>query len=118
MAGKIEQVIDYIAQLEPGAKVSVRSLAQALDVSEGTAYKSIKAAEAQGLVFTRPKVGTVRINLRDARQFHGTTLSEAARSVGAVPPRRELRWTMLFHDLGKPLCFTVDEAGVGHFYGH
>jgi len=41
-----------------------------------------------------------------------------ARSVGAVPPRRELRWTMLFHDLGKPLCLTVDEQGVGHFYGH
>ena len=41
-----------------------------------------------------------------------------ARSVGAVPPRRELRWTMLFHDLGKPLCMIVDEAGVGHFYGH
>ncbi len=84
MAGKTEQAIDYIAQLEPGDKVSVRSLAQVLGVSEGTAYKSIKAAEAQGLVFTRPKVGTVRINLRDAGQYRGTTLSEAARSVGAV----------------------------------
>lgn len=41
-----------------------------------------------------------------------------ARSVGAVPSQRELRWTMLFHDLGKPLCRTVDENGVGHFYGH
>ncbi len=41
-----------------------------------------------------------------------------ARSVGAIPPRRELRWTMLFHDLGKPLCMTVDLDGVGHFYGH
>ena len=41
-----------------------------------------------------------------------------ARSVGAVPPERTLRWTMLFHDLGKPLCMTVDADGVGHFYGH
>lgn len=41
-----------------------------------------------------------------------------ARSVGAVPPRRELRWTMLFHDLAKPLCFTADASGVGHFYRH
>ena len=41
-----------------------------------------------------------------------------ARSVGAAPPRRELRWTMLFHDLGKPLCMTTDADGVGHFYGH
>ena len=83
MAGKIEKCIDHIAQLGPGEKVSVRSLAQALGVSEGTAYKSIKAAEAQGLVITRPKVGTVRINLRDG-PIRGTTLSEAARSVGAA----------------------------------
>lgn len=25
---------------------------------------------------------------------------------------------MLFHDLGKPLCRTFDEQGIGHFYGH
>ncbi|MBQ5566749.1 MAG: tRNA nucleotidyltransferase [Oscillospiraceae bacterium] len=41
-----------------------------------------------------------------------------ARSVGFVPPQRELRWTMLFHDLGKPLCLSIDKNGVGHFYGH
>ncbi len=29
-----------------------------------------------------------------------------------------VRWAALLHDLGKPACFTVDEAGVGHFYGH
>ena len=41
-----------------------------------------------------------------------------ARAVGAVPPERILRWTMFFHDLGKPRCMTLDENGVGHFYGH
>lgn len=41
-----------------------------------------------------------------------------ARAVGAIPPERALRWTMLFHDLGKPLCFTRDADGTGHFYGH
>ena len=38
--------------------------------------------------------------------------------VDAVPPTAVLRWAALLHDLGKPVCFTVDEAGVGHFYGH
>lgn len=28
------------------------------------------------------------------------------------------RCAVLLHDVGKPACFTVDEAGVGHFYGH
>ena len=29
-----------------------------------------------------------------------------------------LLWSALLHDVGKPKCFTVDDAGVGHFYGH
>lgn len=41
-----------------------------------------------------------------------------ARSVGAVPPLLELRWTMLLHDLGKPSCFTIDSDGIGHFFYH
>lgn len=28
------------------------------------------------------------------------------------------RWAALFHDMGKPETFSVDEAGVGHMYGH
>ncbi|WIV11293.1 CCA tRNA nucleotidyltransferase [Proteiniborus sp. MB09-C3] len=29
-----------------------------------------------------------------------------------------LRLAALLHDIGKPQCFTVDENGKGHFYGH
>jgi tRNA nucleotidyltransferase (CCA-adding enzyme) len=29
-----------------------------------------------------------------------------------------LKLTMFFHDIGKPQCFTKDENGIGHFYGH
>lgn len=36
----------------------------------------------------------------------------------AVPGEPVLRCTMLLHDIGKPLCFTVDELGDGHFHGH
>ena len=36
----------------------------------------------------------------------------------AVPPEPILRCTALLHDVGKPKSFTVDEDGVGHFYGH
>ena len=41
-----------------------------------------------------------------------------AHAVDHAPPDPLLRWTLLLHDLGKPECFTVDEAGQGHFYGH
>ena len=36
---------------------------------------------------------------------------------GGVASER-LRWAALLHDIGKPACFTVDENGQGHFYGH
>lgn len=35
-----------------------------------------------------------------------------------VPPILELRLAALFHDIAKPYCFTVDDEGIGHFYGH
>ena len=39
-------------------------------------------------------------------------------AVDAVPAEIEVRCAALLHDAGKPKCFTVDEGGVGHFYGH
>lgn len=30
----------------------------------------------------------------------------------------EIRLAALFHDIGKPHTFTIDENGIGHFYGH
>lgn len=29
-----------------------------------------------------------------------------------------VRLALLLHDIGKPKCFTIDEQGRGHFYGH
>lgn len=41
------------------------------------------------------------------------------RAVGAVSSDNvKLRRVMLFHDIGKPLCYTQDETGRGHFKGH
>jgi len=45
-------------------------------------------------------------------------LEHTAAAVEAAPPEPVLRLAALLHDVGKPDCFTLDEAGVGHFYGH
>jgi len=29
-----------------------------------------------------------------------------------------VKLAMFFHDIGKPLCYSEDESGIGHFYGH
>ncbi len=50
---------------------------------------------------------------------HGITVGEhSLRAMTNVPPQKELRLTMLFHDIGKPIVRSTDAAGVDHFYGH
>ena len=39
-------------------------------------------------------------------------------AVAAAPADPALRLAMLLHDIGKPETFSLDEAGVGHFYDH
>ncbi|MCR3957052.1 MAG: CCA tRNA nucleotidyltransferase [Gudongella sp.] len=35
-----------------------------------------------------------------------------------TPPVLHIRLAALLHDIGKPYTFTLDDKGVGHFYGH
>ena len=39
-------------------------------------------------------------------------------SLHGVENEKILRFAMLFHDIGKPLCKTTDEKGIDHFHGH
>ena len=71
---KHEQLLHHIEQLKPGTKISVRKLAKQLGVSEGTAYRAVKEAEGSGLVITKERIGTVRVekkprNLSDQLTF-------------------------------------------------
>ena len=44
--------------------------------------------------------------------------THTAKAVENMPADLTLRWAALLHDVAKPQCFTLDEAGTGHFYGH
>lgn len=56
----------------------------------------------------------------DQKNYHHNldVWQHTLKSVASAPQDAVLRLTMLFHDIGKPQCFSIDAKGVGHFYGH
>src|SRR5699024_11847959 len=69
-------IIRYIDKLPVGEKISVRQIARALKVSEGTAYRAIKDAENKGIVSTIERVGTIRIEQKKKENIEKLTFAE------------------------------------------
>jgi predicted transcriptional regulator len=78
---KHEQIIRYIEGLRVGSKISVRQIAKHMEVSEGTAYRAIKEAENQGIVSTKERIGTVRIEKKQRNNIENLTFAEVVNIV-------------------------------------
>lgn len=76
MTTKHNKILSFIESLPVGEKISVRSIAKNLEVSEGTAYRAIKDAENKGLVSTIQRVGTIRIEKKRKESIENLTFSE------------------------------------------
>lgn len=76
---KHQKILEYLENLAIGKRVSVRSISNHLNVSDGTAYRAIKEAENRGIVETRPRSGTVRIEKKATVRIERLTYSEIAR---------------------------------------
>ncbi|MEW9051732.1 MAG: CBS domain-containing protein [Neobacillus sp.] len=81
MATKHEQILQYIDELPVGEKISVRQIAKAMNVSEGTAYRAIKEAENKGYVSTIERVGTIRIERKKKENIEKLTYAEVVNIV-------------------------------------
>lgn len=104
MVTKHELILQHIEELPLGNKISVRQVARELTVSEGTAYRAIKEAEARGLVSTMPRVGTVRIEAKE-RSIQRLTFAEVVNIVdGSILGGRE----GLYKTLGKFLIGAME----------
>ncbi|MDW0112872.1 DRTGG domain-containing protein [Sporosarcina saromensis] len=84
MSTKHELILRYIEGLAVGEKISVRQVARALSVSEGTAYRAIKEAENQKLVNTIERVGTIRIEKKKKENIERLTFAEVVNIVDGV----------------------------------
>ncbi len=81
LATKHEQILQYIDELPIGEKISVRQIAKAMSVSEGTAYRAIKDAENKGYVSTIERVGTIRIEKKKKENIEKLTFAEVVNIV-------------------------------------
>lgn len=62
---------------------------------------------------------TPSFNFDQKSPYHAYSVWEhTLRVIQLSPKDTVVRWAALFHDLGKPFCFSQDSTGRGHFYGH
>ena len=82
-------------------------------------------ASAADLITFAPILAAANPELASGIGFHQHSFhhsydvfTHTAYVVTGTPAAAPLRWAALLHDIGKPLTFTLDENGQGHFYGH
>lgn len=78
---KIDRIMEHIKELQLGTKLSVRTLAKDMGVSDATAYKAIKLMEEEGYLETLPRTGTVRVESEKEKKIESITYKEILRIV-------------------------------------
>lgn len=82
--------------------------------SEGI-YKLIETGQIEKLI---PELLKLK-GFEQRTPYHDKDVLDHTMAVlDAIEPKLTLRMAALLHDISKPDCFTVDEKGRGHFYGH
>lgn len=78
-------------------------------------YKLIETGEMSNII---PEL-TVLKGFDQHTPYHDKDVLDHTMAVlDAIKPKLNLRMAALLHDISKPECFTIDEKGRGHFYGH
>lgn len=130
-AVRFSGVLDF--ELEPSLRVAIVVLAPLL---KQVSAERIREELDKMLLSDKPSrsfdlmadLGLLRIILPELDQgvgydqqstFHDFDLYEhTMRVVDQTPPKLELRLAALFHDLGKPDSFFMDDDGEARYYGH
>ncbi len=95
-----------------------RIATELLKLLTGTNAKKVIIEYIDVLEVILPELGKIK-NFDQKNPHHiYDLLTHTAVAVENTPIDPALRLAMLMHDCGKPDSFTLDENGVGHFYGH
>ena len=64
-----------------------------------------------------PLAATLHFDQKNPHHIYDV-YTHTAQVVALAPKDLAIRWAAILHDCGKPSSFTLDDAGIGHFYGH
>lgn len=84
----------------------------------GKDVRAVMLAFSDVIAVILPEIAPI-IGLQQQNPYHFLSVYEhTVETIAAISPKPLLRLTMLFHDSGKPACYTRDENGIDHFSGH
>lgn len=100
------------------SKERIRDEFSKILLSAKPSFGIIKLKESRLLEYILPEmiptIGFEQNNVHHDKDVFFHILS----ALDNTPAELDLRLAALFHDIGKPQSYTVDEKGVGHFYNH
>lgn len=86
-----------------------------MEVPSSGIYELIENGEINNII---PELSKLK-GFEQHTPYHDKDVLDHTMAVlDSIKPNLKLRMAALLHDIGKPDCFTVDEKGRGHFYGH
>lgn len=90
--------------------------------------EKILRSENPGGIITLHQLGLLKhiipeldicFSVKQRNKYHLYNVGEhIIHAVASTPEDIIIRWAALLHDIGKPLCQSVDANGIIHFYGH
>jgi tRNA nucleotidyltransferase (CCA-adding enzyme) len=84
----------------------------------GTNVKNTLLEFKNILVYIIPEI-TEMIGFEQHNPYHIYDVYEhSLKTVESIDSNFILRVTMFFHDIGKQSCCSIDQKGIGHYYGH
>ena len=96
----------FLPELKPMMETEQKNYHHIYSVGEHT----IKAIQIMNSFFGEAPESEIPGNILEEVRRQTVVMDKRTRSI--------LCWTMLLHDVAKPACFTEDENGTAHFYGH
>ncbi len=95
-----------------------RLCSELLQILDGDAVETVLLEYSDVLAVFLPELLPM-IGFEQHSPHHCYDVWEHTVKVVAASPKGKIpRLAALFHDIGKPRCFTMDERGRGHFHGH